>query len=255
MPECPACGGDRPQPDIPCSSCGAAASGKSDAEGISGKPSESFVVPELDIPRAPPPTGRVSPRAQEPEVSIELAVDANALVRERCPAVPSVGDLVFDAKLLADFGEPAKSWLLWPLYALRVLRRRRELRRALVVRRDEAARTAKEVDDALVAIAEQTRCIVQGVPSFQGVTDDLVHAEELLRSRDQVFAAEQDAQNARLAQFDARLRALEEELARVQGEEREITAELASAQAAVVREEAARKRAVIRSVDAERSGG
>ena len=190
-----------------------------------------------------------------PRCRIELAVDASALMRERCPAVPSVGDLAFDAKLLADFGEPAKSWLLWPLYALRVLRRRRELSRALVVRREEAARTAKEVDDALVAIAEQTRSIVQGLPSFESLIDELVRAEGLLRSRDQVFAAEQDAQNARLAQVDARLRALEEELARVQSEEREITAELASAQTAVAREEAARKRAVIRSADAERSGG
>jgi hypothetical protein len=194
-------------------------------------------------------------RVQEPEVSIELAVDAMALVRERSPAVPSVGELFFDARLLADYGEPFKNWLLWPLYAWRVLWRRRELKRALLVRREEASRTAQEVDDALVAIAEQARPVLEGVPSFQAAIEDLSRAEALLRSRDQVFAAEQDAQNARLAQVDARLRALEEELAKAQCEEREISAELAAAQAAVVREEAARKRAVVRSGGTERSGG
>jgi hypothetical protein len=178
-----------------------------------------------------------------------------ALVRERSPAVPSVGDLFFDARLLADYGEPSRNWLLWPLYAWRVIWRRRELKRALLVRREEASRTAQEVDDALVAIAEQTRPALEGVPSFQAAIEDLSRAEALLRSRDQVFAAEQDAQNARLAQADARLRALEEELAKAQAEEHEISAELAEALAAVVREEALRKRAATRCGSTERSGG
>ena len=254
MPLCTACGGDRPRPDMPCPSCGwpsvSGVGGSGEGPSFAG-----IAVPDLDVPRGVRPSVRLPTHVAEPDVPIELAVDAMALVRERSPAVPTIGDLVFDARLLADYGEPSRNWLLWPLYAWRVIWRRRELKRALLVRREEAKRTAQEADDALVAIAEQTRPIVQDDPAFQTAIESLHQAEAVLRSRDQVFAAEQDAQNARLAQVDARLRALEAELARAQADERDISTELAAAQAAVVREEAARKRAAVRSGGAEGSGG
>jgi hypothetical protein len=194
-------------------------------------------------------------KVEQPEVSIELAVDSDALVRERSPVVPSVGDLAFDARLLADYGEPHRNWMLWPLYAWRVLHRRRELRVALGVRREEALRTATEVDDALVAIAEQARPEARSLGSFQGTLQALVEGEALLRSRDQVFAAEQDAQNARLAQVDSRLRALEAELEAAQVEEQGVIAELNDAQAVIAREESIRRRSGHGSSGAERSGG
>jgi len=253
---CPACGGERPRQDMPCSSCGGAPMSGGRLAGTSEASSfEGITVPDLDLPRGGRPNARLPIRAGEPEMSIELAVDAMALVRERSSATASVGDLVFDARLLADYGEPHRNWLLWPLYSWRVFWRRRELRRALLVRREEARRTAQEVDDALVAIAEQTRPIVQGEKAFETAIENLRQAEGLLRSRDQVFAAEQDAQNARLAQVDARLRALDADLANAQAEERGIAAELGAAQATVAREEAAHKRAAPRSGGAEGSGG
>ena len=65
----------------------------------------------------------------------------------------------------------------------------------------------------------------------------------MLRSRDKVLAAEQDAQKARLAQVDERLTALEAELSQAQIDERLAAEQLSSSQGALAREEAKLKRA------------
>ena len=67
--------------------------------------------------------------------------------------------------------------------------------------------------------------------------EDLSRAEDLLRSRDNVLAAEQDAQKARLAQVDTRLAKTEDDLLQAQTEERLAAQDLAGAQAALEREE------------------
>jgi chromosome segregation ATPase len=157
----------------------------------------------------------------------------------------AVGDLAFDARLLADYGNPPQSSVLAPLYAWRVLRRRRELARALVGRREEVARTANEAEDALVAFAERVRPAAEKQPPYASAIEELRRAEDLLRSRDRVLASEQDAQNARIAQVDARLSKFEEELAQAQADERAAAGELAATQAALAREEAKLKRAEV----------
>jgi hypothetical protein len=239
-------------------------------------------VPELELGARPAGATKTAKgaRAPEPEVELELAVDPHELVEERAneaaaPAAivraapagagviarepslagrlfrPSqapplaVGDLAFDAHLLADYGTAPQAMLLTPLYALRVLQRRRELRLALVGRREEAARTASETEDALVAFAERVRPAAEKQPSYAVAVEELRRAEDLLRSRDRVLASEQDAQNARIAQVDTRLSKLEEELAQAQADERAAAGELAAMQAALAREEAKYKRAEV----------
>ena len=224
---------------------------------------------ERPAPRPPSP----KKRTEEP-LSLELAVDPRDLIQERAGpahaathelsagmiARPSqggaalaplrqaelaVGDHAFDARLLADFGEPPRHWLLTPLYAWRVMKRQRELRAARVGRSEEARRAADEVEDALVALAERVRPAAEKQSTYVTAIEDLRRAEEVLRSRDRVLATDQDAQNARLAQVDARLSKLESELAQAQAEERAVVAEMGAAQAALGREDAKLKRAEI----------
>jgi hypothetical protein len=154
-----------------------------------------------------------------------------------------VSDLACDAHLLADFGKPPASWTKSPFYAWRVIRRRRELGVALLGRRGEALRAAREVEDALVAFAERARAFAEKQPTFALALEELRGVEDLFRSRDRVLAAEQDAQNARLMQVDARLVKLEEEHAGAQAEERRVEGELAEIRAALGREEAKLNRA------------
>jgi hypothetical protein len=258
MAACPSCGGEGVTPDAPCSRCGARS------------------LPELALGTRAATVSKAPRRkeAQE-EVALELAVDPRDLVQQRsaeslAPRIPSVpaglalrsgesarpgrlsrpsgapiavGDLAFDARLLAEYGSPPAHWLIAPFYAWHVLRRQRALRRALVGRREEAIRTANEAEDALVTFAERARPTAEKQAPYAAALDELRRAEELLRSRDRVLAAEQDAQNARLAQVDARLSTLEEELAQAQANERTAAGTLAGTQAALAREEAKLKRA------------
>ena len=256
MPSCPSCGAERADSakNARCSARGAPAP---------KAPAADF---ELDVRQRPPPKPP-SPRKVEEEVKLELAIeprsfsrvvadrDANAMtvvapaqalsVRGTGPAGAglSVGDVGFDARLLADYGDAPGHWLLTPLYAWRVLRRQRELKKGLAGRREEAKRAAIEVEDALVAFAEHTRPTAEKQSEFARGIEELRGAEDVLRSRDRVLASEQDAQTARLAAVDARLAKLEAELAHAQAEERTIAGELASAQAGLARGESKLRRA------------
>ncbi len=158
-------------------------------------------------------------------------------------SVPDVADVAFDARLLADYGEPPGHWILTPIYAWRVLRRQRELKKVLAGRREEAKRARHDVEDALVAFAERMRPVAEQHTEFNQALEELRGAEDVLRSRDRVLASEQDAQTARLASVDARLVKLEADLAHAQADERAIGADLASSQAALARGDAKLRRA------------
>jgi hypothetical protein len=223
------------------------------SDGTSGPPGE---VPELvlDVRAASVPKAR--PKPEDPESPLELAIDARMLVEERAQgthqgslvAAPladpgSPVDISFDARLLADYGEPPNHPLLSPIYAYRVLKRRRELRAALAGRREEAARAADEAADALLALAERARAALEKTPEYTRAFAELRDAEELHRSRDRVLVAEQDAQHARLSQVGARLSNLEADLAQAHTSERALALELSEVQGALAREEAGLKRA------------
>ena len=165
--------------------------------------------------------------------------------KQSASMAPAASDLETDAMALAEYGDAPGSWVTSPLYAWRVLKRQREVKAALAVRTAEAEHAQAALDDALVAFAERARPVAEKHKSYLVPFDDLGRAEELLRSRDKVLAAEQDAQRARLAQVDSRLTKAESELAQAQGHERAVATELAGAQGALAREEAKIKRAEV----------
>jgi hypothetical protein len=213
-------------------------------------------VPDLELAVRPPPKPKPPAPRRKPgdEVSLELAVDPRALVAERAveahaspaataPLHPPEYDLAADARVLAEYGAAPASWVTAPLYAWRVMKRQRVLKAALAARKTEAEHLATVLDDALVAFAERVRPAAEKAPGYSAALEDLARAEDVLRSRDKVLAAEQDAQKARLAQVDARLTALESELSQAQIEERLAAEALSSTQGALAREEAKLRRA------------
>jgi hypothetical protein len=241
----------------------------------------TVAAPELELDVRPAAAQRaVKARAQpQEEIALELAVDPRALVQQRAaesrgpsvqplssaasapllrgapatiasyaspgagPVKPALSDLEVDARVVAEYGDPPRSWILTPLYAWRVLRRQRELKAALVGRRSEAEHAATALEDALVAFIERVRPAAEKQPTYAVALEDLSRAEDMLRSRDRVLAADQDAHNSRLAQVDARLAKLEAELTQAQTDERVAATELSSAQGGLAREEAKLKRA------------
>jgi hypothetical protein len=194
------------------------------------------------VMEAPPTLGSSGLAGLAPAANLALAPTAAVQTLSTTPPAAGV-DLASDARLLADYGDPPRHWILTPVYAWRVFKRRRELRSALAKRREESSRTASEAEDALVAFGEHVRPTAERHDHYGHELRDARRAEEILRSRDKVLASEQDAHNARLAQVDARLTKLEEELATARGEERATAAELTATQGALARQEAKLKRA------------
>jgi hypothetical protein len=160
---------------------------------------------------------------------------------EAMAAAPS--ELETDALVLADYGEAPRSWIFAATYAWRVLRRQRELKAALAVRKAEADHAQTALDDALVGLAERARPIAEKSQAYLQALEQLSRADDLLRSRDRVLGAEQDAQKSRLQQVDARIGKAEGDLAAAQANERSVAGELASAQGSLARAEAKQKKA------------
>ena len=223
------------------------------SHGTSGPPGN---LPELELDIRPVPAPRAKPKPpRDPDGPLELAVDARALVEERSLrtspaalfpglATPAVlAELSADARLLAEYGPTPSHLMFAPFYAYRVLRRWRELKKALGGRREEATRAVEEVEDALVALAERARGTAEGAAEYSQALAELREAEEILRSRDRVLSVEQDAQNARRSQVETRISNLEAELAQARASERAVAAELVETQGALARAEARLKRA------------
>jgi hypothetical protein len=234
---------------------------------------------ELDVRPAPAPRAAKSRSKPEEEMPLELAIDPRALVQQRSaesrgpsappvyaaasapvmrgapatlasyprppagPVQPALSDLEVDARVLAEYGEPPRSWILAPFYAWKVLRRQRGLKGALAGRRAEAEHAGTAHEDALVAFLERVRPAAEKQPTYAAALEDLSRAEDTLRSRDRVLATDQDAHGARLAQVDGRIGKLEADLVQAQTDERVAATELSSAQGSLAREEAKLKRA------------
>jgi hypothetical protein len=200
---------------------------------------------EVTIDLAFDPRAGISPKPQ----GALVAADSSSMVSLATagPGTRSIDvyDVDSDARLLAEYGPVPTHWLGLALYAWRVLKRRNELRHALVQRREEAIRARAELEDALVVFAERVRPHAESHPSYTEAFERLRRAEEVLRSRDQVLAAENDAHGARLASVDARIAKLEEERQSAAAAERAKAAELAATQTDLGREEAQLKRADI----------
>jgi hypothetical protein len=148
----------------------------------------------------------------------------------------------FDARALADFGEPPASALTTPLYALRVKMRQAELRRGLSSRRLEVERTQAKLDDALVDFGGRARAILETKPGHHRMLEEVIAAEQLVLERDGKLAGEMSAHKARAAQVDARLVELEAALAVAKEDERKALEAVTRAEAARARAEAKIKR-------------
>ena len=280
-----------------CGTCGA----EGLASGQACPRCGSMPAPDLELGARPRPAAKpAKPKVQQEELSLELAVDPRELVAQRSaepmPPAPAAyataqvvrggqsaplarppapqaiaprpghpvqaqSDLETDALVLADYGDAPGTWVFAPMYAWRVIKRQRELKAALAVRKQEAEHAQTALEDALVALAERARPMAEKTQTYLMALEELSRAEDMLRSRDRVLAAEQDAQKSRLQQVDARVGKAEGDLAAAQANERGVASELASAQGALARAEAKLKKAegelkaVQQAMEKQRAGG
>jgi hypothetical protein len=228
-----------------------------------GPPVHAAMPSHSKVPAAPPNAMlRMSPSASAstsvaPKPLTEARAAAPApMVRAADAAGPRSGVDPYEARALSDYGEAPSQWFKLPLYALRVLRRRPELKKIVGVKRREADRTRGAADDALTAFAELVRPTAEKLAAFTRPLDDVRMTEQVMRERDAVLGTENDAHKARQAEVDAKLAELEAQLGQIQAEERGIQAELAESDALLKRAEARVKRIDIEVRNAlEQAGG
>ena len=117
------------------------------------EPHSNAALPVAFAPTTEPHLGEESVRLPRAAGSVERLDDSRQ-------------EIEADAHLLADHGPAGGHWLGAAPYAWRVLRRQRELRRALQGRRQEAVRARGEQEDALVAFADRLRPVAAGLPDY-----------------------------------------------------------------------------------------
>ena len=270
MAECPWCHGQVQTLSAPCPKCGKRASDlrKKDSEAPAALTFEgdlqldlSPAVRPVSAPApAPPPAshpedhdpfeddiaagpsleldtagGSLPPRISSPQLSSPPApVSAPSLKPLPVPAAAPPPGAVdpYEARVLADYGPPPDAFWQAPLYAVRVMSRRGELRRQLRERKDEEKQSSQKAEDALVAFGERVRAHVSDGPML----DRVRAAEDLMRSRDSALAGMMDAHRAELGAIDGRIGPSRDELTHAQREE-------AAAQAAREAADADTKRA------------
>ena len=220
MASCPSCGAEA-SPGSPCPSCVASTDARSGRRvGPSPERRRPPRRKQQKAPRQESPRGGDPPRAgadrsreslQQPAVLDPCPAFGPPAGRWACTSAPApearngtawgaalsapaprelLGrdrgrrpHVASDASLLADHGEPPGHWLLSPFYAWRVLRKQREIKAALAGRREEAARAATALEDALVAFAERVKPAAQNVETYANLLAEACKADELLRSR------------------------------------------------------------------------
>lgn len=188
-------------------------------------------------PVAPPPPSnreRVSQRmlAATPERSL---VDAR----------PSVEIDRYEILALADYGAEPKSILQSIPYAVRVFRRRRELRRALASVRAALVEAEKRRDERTIELGELLRPHVETNPDLKRFAGSLDAAEKTRQTRSTALAEVDASFKSRVAGIDQQIAAFDAPLAAAKAEV--ATKEKASSDAESLRQkhEARRKRVEI----------
>ncbi|MGO8992570.1 MAG: hypothetical protein ACLQVI_04535 [Polyangiaceae bacterium] len=148
----------------------------------------------------------------------------------------------YEARALADYGDPPAEWWKTPLYAYRVLRRRPELKKIADQKKREAERAIGAAEDALVSFAEVVRPAAERLGAYAGAFESVRATERVLGERDAILASETAAHKQRQAEIDAKLAELEAQLAQIQVEERQISGEHAEADTLLKRADARAKR-------------
>jgi hypothetical protein len=183
-------------------------------------------APDLELGARPKPAARPSkPKVQEEEVSLELAVDPRELVQQRAAASAAPAPLAHAPAPLARgaHGAPPP-----PPPSPNALARRPH----------HSVPAPSDLETDAIVLADYGEA-----PAYMQALEQLSRADDMLRSRDRVLGAEQDAQKSRLQQVDARISKAEADLAAAQAPERGVAGELASSQGSLARAEAKQKKA------------
>lgn len=165
-------------------------------ERLSGRGAAAAPVSQRQMP--------TSQRQLAPQKEAPLAAR-----RGETPAKSAVDIDVYEVKALADYGAEPKSIVQTVPYAVRVVLRQRELRRAMEGVRKALAEAEGKRDDRLVELGTLLRPIVQNSPEYAQVAAPLVAAEKIVRDREAALADTNATFRERAAAIDAEIAGLD----------------------------------------------
>lgn len=153
-----------------------------------------------------PPSARMQ-QAPSARIAIPKGAPKRAGEAGEAAAAPSAATDVdaFEVKALADYGPDPKSIVDAVPYAIRVVRRQRELKRAMAAVRVALAEAEARRDEKLVELGELLRPVVTGNPDYVDFARTLAAAEETKQAREQALASTSAAYRERAASIDAEI--------------------------------------------------
>ncbi len=147
---------------------------------------------------------RQSPEPQKPRESIP---------RPLAPAQAATIEIdPFEIKALADYGPDPRSIVEAVPYSIRVLRRQRELKRALEGVRTALKDAEAKRDERMIELGTILKPVVMTHPDYGGLRASLGHAEKLVSEREQALATTNATFREKAAQVDAEIAAIDPSL-------------------------------------------
>jgi hypothetical protein len=119
-----------------------------------------------------------------------------------------------EVTLVADYGPPPQNAVLTPMYAYRVLSRRRALQRAVTEHHAALSREEAERDGALAQLAHELRAVLEASEVFRRVLEPVREIERLAGDRNAALSQADAGFREQMGKFDQELGQLGEAMAR-----------------------------------------
>jgi hypothetical protein len=115
----------------------------------------------------------------------------------------------YEISILADFGTPPSALWMCPSYAIRVLRRKRQLNQMLRTAQKNAGEAERVRDDQLAAIAERVRGSLDADREMAGYLGPLARTEEVAREREKALSTRSAEYSSIVGAIDQKIAAEE----------------------------------------------
>jgi hypothetical protein len=185
---------------------------------------------------APPPPTPASDASSQPKELLPRAITPNPDAIEVDP---------IEVKLLASYGAEPRGILETVPYALRVLKRQRELKRSLEGVRAAVKEAEVKRDERLVELGSLLRPVLAESPEFEGIAKSLGEAEKVVKERESALMQTNAAFREKAAATDAEIAALAPERQQADAERSERQKVFDEAELLRKKHEARRKRVEI----------
>jgi len=163
----------------------------------------------LDLDLSGPTNRYVEPAPSQPK--LEKPKEVIPQLKPQSAATIEIDP--FEIKALADYGPEPRSIVQAVPYSIRVLRRQRELKRALAGVRVALKEAETKRDERMIELGTILKPIVMSHPDYASLRASLGHAEQLVNEREQALAQTNATFREKAAQVDAEIASIDPSLA------------------------------------------